>query len=93
MRDIIGNPFGLVTFEKAWLTPEVVLLARAIYDGRAFERMGLLAGYLAGGGLRKCRHPGALPGAGTARSRVLALGSRTRKGVIKAIQVRSTRKT
>ena len=64
LRDIIGNPFGLVTFEKAWLTPEVVLLARAIYDGQAFERMGVLADTLQEVGcanadiLGHCRGPG-----------------------------------
>ena len=64
LRDIIGNPFGLVTFEKAWLTPEAVLLAGAIYDGRAFERMGVLADTLQNVGcknadiLEHCRGPG-----------------------------------
>ena len=86
LRDIIGNPFGLVTFEKAWLTPEVVLLARAIYDGKAFERMGVLADTLQEVGCANADILGHCPGAGAARSRVLALGSRTRKGVINAIR-------
>jgi hypothetical protein len=64
LRDIIGNPFGLVTFEKEWLTAKVVLLARAIYDGQAFERMGVLADTLQEVGcanadiLGHCRGPG-----------------------------------
>jgi hypothetical protein len=43
LRDIIGNPFCPVTFEPAWRTTDVLLLARGIYDERAFDRMPILA--------------------------------------------------
>jgi len=39
IRDVIGNPFHPTTFKPAWQTQKVVGLARAIYDGRSFERM------------------------------------------------------
>jgi hypothetical protein len=43
VRDIFGNPFRPVTFSRRWRTSDVVGLARAIYDERAFERMPILA--------------------------------------------------
>jgi hypothetical protein len=43
LRDIIGNPFHRIVFDPAWLTSDVTLLARGIYDTRAFERMPILA--------------------------------------------------
>jgi hypothetical protein len=43
LRDLLGNPFRPVTIDPAWLTPQVVALARAIYDERAFNRMPELA--------------------------------------------------
>ena len=42
-RDIFGNPFRPVTFAPAWRTTDVTLLARGIYDDRAFDRMPILA--------------------------------------------------
>lgn len=42
-RDIFGNPFRPVAFDPRWRTSDVVGLARAIYDDRAFERMPILA--------------------------------------------------
>ena len=42
LRCIFGNPFRPVALDPAWLTPNVVDLARAIYDARAFDRMSLL---------------------------------------------------
>jgi hypothetical protein len=36
-RDIFGNPFQSVTVDPAWLTSDVVALARSVYDGRAFD--------------------------------------------------------
>ena len=44
--DIFGNPFRIVTLEKSWLTPDVIMIAQAIYDEKAFERMGILADVL-----------------------------------------------
>jgi len=41
--DIFGNPFRPVTFDPRWRTSDVVGLARAIYDDKAFERMPILA--------------------------------------------------
>lgn len=35
LRDIVGNPFRPVTLSPAWLTPQVLTLARAAYEGRA----------------------------------------------------------
>jgi hypothetical protein len=43
LRDIFGNPFRPVTFDSRWRTSDVVGLARAIYDDKAFERMPILA--------------------------------------------------
>jgi hypothetical protein len=33
-RDIVGNPFRPAVFDLAWLTPTVVGLATAVYEGR-----------------------------------------------------------
>jgi hypothetical protein len=43
LHDIFGNPFRPLTADPAWLTPSVVRLAEAIYDGRAFHRLPVLA--------------------------------------------------
>jgi hypothetical protein len=43
LRDIFGNPFRPVTFDPRWRTSDVVGLAQAIYDDKAFERMPILA--------------------------------------------------
>jgi hypothetical protein len=43
LRDIFGNPFRPVAFDSHWRTADVLGLARAIYDDRAFERMPILA--------------------------------------------------
>lgn len=43
LRDIFGNPFRPVTLVPAWLTSDVLALARGIYDDRAFDRMPILA--------------------------------------------------
>jgi hypothetical protein len=42
-REIFGNPFRPVTLQPAWLTSDVVALARSINDERAFDRMPILA--------------------------------------------------
>jgi hypothetical protein len=41
--DIFANPFRPVAIDPRWLTSDVVGLARAIYEDRAFERMPILA--------------------------------------------------
>jgi hypothetical protein len=43
LRDIFGNPFRPVAFDPRWRTSDVVGLARAIYDDKAFERMPIMA--------------------------------------------------
>jgi hypothetical protein len=42
VREIFGNPFRPVLLDPRWQTSTVVDLARAIYDGRAFDRMPIL---------------------------------------------------
>jgi hypothetical protein len=64
VRDIFGNPFRPVTLNLTWLTSNVVLLAEAIYQDRAFERMPILADALMDAGceddsiLAHCRSEG-----------------------------------
>ncbi|MBY0459710.1 MAG: hypothetical protein K2V38_20515 [Gemmataceae bacterium] len=53
MRDIFGNPFRPVALDPAWLTSDVLALARGIYDERAFDRMPILADALQDAG---CNH-------------------------------------
>jgi hypothetical protein len=43
LRDIFGDPFCPVSLRSAWLTSDVLALARGIYDERAFDRMPILA--------------------------------------------------
>jgi hypothetical protein len=63
-RDIFGNPFRPVTLDPRWLTASVLDLACAIYDGRAFERLPILADALMDAGcdseevLNHCRGAG-----------------------------------
>jgi hypothetical protein len=43
LRDVMGNPFSPSSLEVDWLTPDVVQLAREMYDQRDFKRMWVLA--------------------------------------------------
>jgi hypothetical protein len=43
VREVAGDPFRPPEFDPRWRTADVVGLARAIYDDRAFERMPILA--------------------------------------------------
>ncbi len=64
LRDIFGNPFRPVTIDPTWLTFKVIVLAQAIYDEMAFDRMPSLADALEDSGrhdadiLNHCRGPG-----------------------------------
>jgi hypothetical protein len=64
LRDIVGNPFRPVAVESGWLTSTVTELARGIYEGRAFDRLPILADALQDAGcdeaeiLGHCRGPG-----------------------------------
>jgi hypothetical protein len=64
IRDIFGNPLHPTAVDPTWLTTNVVALAQAIYDERAFERMPILADALEDAGctndvvLAHCRGPG-----------------------------------
>jgi hypothetical protein len=64
LRDIFGNPFCPVSVKPSWLTSDVVSLAKAIYDERAFDRMPIIGDALEEAGcdnadmLNHCRQPG-----------------------------------
>ncbi len=64
LREIFGNPFRPVAVQPAWLDDAVVKMAEAIYDGRAWEQMPMLADALEHAGcgnqdvLDHCRKPG-----------------------------------
>jgi hypothetical protein len=42
-KDIFGNPFRPVAFDPRWRSADVLGLAQAAYDNRAFDRLPLLA--------------------------------------------------
>jgi hypothetical protein len=64
IRCVFGNPYRPVTFDPRWRTADVVGLAAAIYDDRAFDRLPLLADALMDAGcadedvIAHCRSPG-----------------------------------
>ena len=43
IRDVFGNPFHSPVLEPCWRTPEIITLARSIYDEEAFNRLPELA--------------------------------------------------
>lgn len=43
IKDIIANPFRVAAFDPTWRTAAVTALARGAYDGRAFDRLPVLA--------------------------------------------------
>lgn len=53
MREVFGNPFRPVACEPAWLTDNVVLLARQMYETEDFSPMPILADALQEAG---CEH-------------------------------------
>jgi hypothetical protein len=50
VREILGSPLRSITIGPSWLRPEIAMLARRIYDERAFERCHALAAMLEGAG-------------------------------------------
>jgi hypothetical protein len=64
LREIVGHPFRTAVCDSAWLTSDVLLLANGIYEGKAFDRMPILADALQDAGcentdiLDHCRGPG-----------------------------------
>jgi hypothetical protein len=62
-REIVGNPFAPVEFDPRWRTSDVIGLAWAIYDERAFARLPILSDALMDAGcedeaiLTHCRTP------------------------------------
>jgi hypothetical protein len=57
VHEIFGNPFRPVAVEPAWRTADVMLLARGIYEDKAFDRMPILADALEEAG---CANPAIL---------------------------------
>jgi hypothetical protein len=64
LRDVVGNPFRPATFGPCWRTPNVVVLARRIYDEGTFDRMPELADALEGAGCDDADTLGHCRGAG-----------------------------
>jgi hypothetical protein len=52
-NDVFGDAFQPVVFDGRWRTSDVVRLATAIYDEKAFERMPILADALMDAGCSK----------------------------------------
>jgi hypothetical protein len=57
VREMFGNPFRPVTFDPAWHTSDVMLLANGIYAERAFDRMPILADALQDAGCDSADNP------------------------------------
>ncbi|MCE9566031.1 MAG: hypothetical protein K8U57_28760 [Planctomycetes bacterium] len=64
LRDVFGNPFRPVAFDKSWLTSTVVAIAQGMYESRDFSAMPILADALQDAGcdnddiLNHCRGSG-----------------------------------
>ena len=64
LQDIFGNPFRPISIDPTWLTPNVVAVARTIYDERHVQDMPILADALEEAGctdadiLKHCRSEG-----------------------------------
>src|SRR5262249_49494702 len=43
VREVTGNPFHAIAFDPSWRTTDVQALARAAHEGRAFDRLPILA--------------------------------------------------
>ena len=46
LRDVAGNPYRPAAVDKRWRTTDVLALALAVYDERAFDRLPLLGAAL-----------------------------------------------
>jgi len=53
VREVLGSPLRAIVIDPSWLPPEVVMLARRIYDERAFEHCPTLAAMLEEAGCRE----------------------------------------
>jgi hypothetical protein len=53
LRDMAGDPFHPIALDPAWRTSDVVLLAKGIYEDRAFDRMPILSDALQDAGCDK----------------------------------------
>jgi hypothetical protein len=51
-RDIVGNPFLPVSFDRRWVTSDVHGIANGIYADRAFDRLPILADALMDAGCK-----------------------------------------
>jgi hypothetical protein len=64
VRDVFGNPFKPSPFDAAWRTPQVMAIARTLYEEPRWEEMPVLADALEEAGcaderfLNHCRLPG-----------------------------------
>jgi len=64
VREVFGNPLRTVVLDPTWRPPEIVTLARLIYDTQTFDRLPVLADALEGTGcdnadiLEHCRQRG-----------------------------------
>jgi len=64
LREVLGNPFRPVSVAPTWLTPQVLAVARAVYDERRWDDLPFLADALEEAGctneaiLSHCRGPG-----------------------------------
>ena len=91
LRDIFGNPFRKVKFDKKWRTTDAKLLAGGIYEDKAFDRMPILADALQDAGcdnedvLNHCRDTNA-----THVRRMLGTRSRPRQGMTFALVCRTS---
>jgi hypothetical protein len=64
IRDVFGNPFRPVIFDRSWLSPTVSALVRGVADNLAFDQLPILADALEEAGcsstdlLDRCRGAG-----------------------------------
>jgi hypothetical protein len=81
LRDLFGNPFRPVTFNRSWLTPNVIHLAQQIYEDRAFDSLPNLTDALEKAGCDNPEIPSSLPRARAACEGMLGCGFGVGTGV------------